>query len=289
MATDPGFERIQRWMQACILEQGSWEEAVHSTRAQEAIPAEHAGEIVLASKTLSAVERLNVYREMYLLRMEEALTSDYPAVKHYLGDEEFMRVVARYVEVYPSRSYTLNRLGDHFPEFIATLDDLPKKDFLHDLARLEYALTCVFDAPETAPMTPETVRAVPQEAWETARLRPIEAFRLLEFDYPVSKYLGFVDKENPAPRVARKKTWVVAYRSNYHVHRIDLERPAYELLSALAAGKTVGEAIVSVAAKQVRLFEWFRDWMAEGLFHAVETRDSNHCAGFHHFNQPAGA
>src|SRR5579864_3479064 len=252
MATDPGLERIQRWMQACILEQGSWEEAVNSARAQEAIPAEEAGEVVLPSKTLTAAERLNVYREMYLLRMEEALTSDYPALKHYLGDEEFMRLVTRYVEVYPSRSYTLNRLGDHLPEFVATLDDLPKKDFLHDLARLEYALTCVFDAGETAPMTPETVRAVPQEAWETACLRPIAAFRLLEFDYPVSRYLGFVDEENPVPRLVRKKNWVVAYRSNYHVHRIDLEQPAYELLSALAGGKTVGDAIVSVMTRKWR-------------------------------------
>jgi hypothetical protein len=281
MATDPGLERIQRWMQACIIEQGSWEEAVNSERAQAAIPASQAQEVVLPSKTLSASERLDVYREMYLLRMEEALSSDYPGVKHYLGDEEFLRLVARYVEVYPSRSYTLNRLGDHFPEFVATLGDLPKKDFLHDLARLEYALTCVFDGAESASLTAEAVRAVPQEAWETSRLKPIEAFRLLEFDYPVSRYLGFVDEENPAPRLGRKKTWVVAYRRDYHVHRIDLAQPAYELLSALAGGKTVGEAIVSVmirkwrpAVKQARLFEWFRDWMAEGLFQAVELGES---------------
>ena len=277
MATDPGLERIQRWMQACIVDQGTCEEAIASETAQAEIPAEQARTVVLPSKTLSSFERLNIYRDMYLLRMEEALSSDYPAIKHYLGDEEFMRLVARYVEVYPSRSYTLNRLGDHFPEFVATLDDLSKKDFCHALARLEYALTGVFDAGETPPLTPEAVQAVPQDAWETARLKPIEAFRLLEFDYPASQYLGFVDDENPAPRLRQKKTWVVAYRRNYSVHRLDLTQPAYELLSALAAGTTVGDAIVSVmtrkwrpAVKQKQLFEWFRDWMAEGLFQAVE-------------------
>ena len=186
-------------------------------------------------------------------------------------------MVARYVEVYPSRSYTLNRLGDHLPEFLATLDDLPKPDFCHELARLEYTLTGVFDAGETAPLTPQAVQAVPQDAWETARLKPIEAFKLLAFQYPVSRYLGFVDEENPAPRLAKKKTWVVAYRRNYHVHRMDLTEPGYELLSALASSQTVGDAIVSVmtrkwrlAVKEKQLFEWFRDWMAEGLFQAVE-------------------
>jgi hypothetical protein len=279
MATNPGLDRVQRWMQALIQDQGTCEEAITSERAQAEIPADVARTIVLPSKTLSSFERLDIYREMYLLRMEEALSTDYPALKHFLGDEEFLRMVERYVEVYPSGSYTLNRLGDHLPEFVATKADLPKRDFCHDLARLEFALTGVFDAGETQPLTPEAVRAVPQEAWEAARLKPIEAFSLLEFDYPVSRYLGFVDEENPAPRLARKKTWVVGYRRNYHVHRMDLTQPGYALLTALASGETVGDAIIGVmtrkwrpAVKEKQLFEWFRDWMAEGLFQAVEIK-----------------
>src|SRR5580704_6982037 len=279
--TPPGLHRVQRWMHALIQDQGTCEEAITSERAQAEIPADVARTVVLPSKTLSSFERLDIYREMYLLRMEEALSTDYPGLKHFLGDEEFLRMVEWYVEVYPSRSYTLNRLGDHLPEFVATMSDLPKRDFCHELARLEFALTGVFDAGETAPLSPEAVRAVPPDAWETARLKPIEAFKLLKFDYPVSRYLGFVDEENPAPRLARKKTWVVAYRRNYHVHRMDLTQPAHELLSALASGQTVGDAIVSVmtrkwrpAVKEKQLFEWFRDWMAEGLFQAVELQVS---------------
>jgi hypothetical protein len=277
MATDPGLEKIQRWMQACILNQGTAEEAIASDAAQAAIPSDQARDVVLPSKTLSSLERLDVYRDMYLLRMEEALSIDYPSLKHFLGEDEFMRLVARYVDVYPSRSYTLNRLGDHLCEFIGALDDLKRKDFCLDLARLEYALTCVFDAGETPPMTPEQVKAVPPAAWENARLKPVEAFRLLAFEYPVSRYVGAVDEENPFPRMARKKTWVAAYRANYSLHRMDLTQPAYELLSALAEGKTMGDAIESVmirkwrpAVKEAHLFEWFRDWMAERFFQSVE-------------------
>jgi hypothetical protein len=284
MATDPGLEtdltleteltleKVQRWMQACILGPRTSEETMLSDAARG---------LVLPSKTLSALERLDIYRSMYLPRMEEALAIDYPALKHFLGAEEFMRLVKRYVDVYPSRNYTLNRLGDHLPEFIATLTGLAKKEFCVDLARLEYALTMVFDANETPPLTPDAVRAVPDEAWETARLKPIDAFRLLAFDYPVSRYVGAVDGENRIPRLARKKNWVVAYRRNYQVHRIDLTEPSYELLSALASGRTMGDAIMAVLSrkwhpslKQSQLFEWFRDWMAEGLFQAVELVDA---------------
>jgi hypothetical protein len=276
MATDPSLERIQRWMQACILHSGTCEEAILSDVAQAEIPAEAARGIVLPSKTLSALARFNIYREMYLPRMEDALAIDYPALKHFLGREEFMRVVARYVGAFPSRSYTLNRLGDHLPEFLAASGDFPNKEFCVDLARLEYALTLVFDAEETLPLSQDAVRAVPLDAWETARLKPIEPFRLLVFDYPVSRYIGAVDKENRFPRIAAKKSWVVAYRRNYQVHRMDLTEPAYELLSTLASGGTMGDAITSVlmrkwrpAVKEGQLFEWFRDWMAEGLFQAV--------------------
>jgi hypothetical protein len=281
MATDPGLERAQRWMQACIVKQGSAEEAILSDGAQAEIPAAEARCMVLPSKTLSALERLDIYRNMYVPRMEKALAIDYPALKHFLGADAFLRLVARYVVAYPSHSYTLNKLGDHLPEFLATLSDLTKQNFCVDLARLEYALTMVFDAGETAALTPEAVRAVPPDAWETARLKPIEAFRLLSFDYPVSKYLGAVDAENRFPRIAAKKSWVVAYRRNYQAHRIDLTEAAYELLSALASGRTLGEAITAVlrrkgrqAVKQSQLFEWFRDWMAEGLFQAVELGDA---------------
>jgi hypothetical protein len=277
MVTDQGLARIQRWMQACIEDQGTCEEAIASERAQSAISAEEARSIVLPSKTLSSFERLDIYRGMYLMRMEEALESDYPALKHFLAADKFMEVVARYVDVYPSKSYTLNRLGDHFPKFLSTLDDLPKKEFCCELARMELLLTEVFDAEETPPLTEAAVRAVPPEAWETARLKPIQAFALAEFEYPVSQYLGGVDEENTFPRIARKKTWMVAYRRDFSIHRNDLDQPAYEMLSALASGQTVGDAIVGImtrrwrpAVKEARLFEWFRDWMAQGLFQAVE-------------------
>ena len=275
LTASPKLDRIQRWMQACIQNQGTCEEAIQSNAAQSAIPEAEARRLVKASATLEPLERLDIYREMYLLRMEEALAIDYPSLKHFLGDEEFMRLVARYVDVNPSRSYTLNRLGDHLPDFIATLNDIKSPAFCHDLARLEYALTMVFDEQETPRLTQEAIQAVPQEAWENARLKPIAAFRLVEFDYPVSEYVGAVDEENPFPKIRKRKTYVAAYRSSYRVHRLDLSKPAYQMLSELAAGNTLGETLMASASwrpkvKESQLFEWFREWMSEGLFQAVE-------------------
>jgi hypothetical protein len=270
----PSLDRIQRWMQACILHQGSCEEAIGSEAAQAAIPVRQGRELVLPSATLSAFERLDVYREMYLLRMQEALEIDYPALAHYLGAEAFAKMVERYVEAHPSRSYTLNRLGDHLPEFLATYAGAPKPEFCRQLARLELALTEVFDEAETPVLSAEAIAAVPVDAWERARLKPVAAFRLIESSYPVSEYLAAVDDETAAPPIRKRTTWVAAYRRNFRVHRMDLKRPAYALLSLLAEGNTVGDAVSTVLLSQkvreTQLFEWFRDWVSEGLFHAVE-------------------
>ena len=54
MASDPGLERVQRWMQACIVKQGTAEEAILWDVAQDQIPADVARGLVLPSKTLSA-------------------------------------------------------------------------------------------------------------------------------------------------------------------------------------------------------------------------------------------
>ena len=261
-------------MQAFILAHGEDEDALRAEAVQAEVPAEVALNMVLPSDTLTSLERVGIYRGMYLARMEEALEADFPAVKHFLVDEGcdegFFDLVAAYVDEYPSRSYTLNRLGDHFPEFVAARTELPKHAFVCELARLELALTEVFDAEETPVLSAEAIATIPADAWENARLKPVSALRLLAFQYPVSAYLGGVDEENPFPRIKPKDNWVLAYRSQYSLYRDSLARPAYELLNALINGVPVGEAIGSVAASQKKLFGWFREWMSSGLFQSVE-------------------
>jgi hypothetical protein len=263
--------RTQRWMQAFIIAPGEMDEdALRAEAVQAEVPADEALKLVLRSDTLTSLERVGIYRGMYLSRLVEALESDYPAVRHFLGEEGFYDLASRYVDAHPSRSYTLNRLGDHLPDYIATQTDLPKQEFLHELARLELAVTEVFDAVETPVVTAEQIAVVPPDAWETARLKPIEALRVLSFCYPVSEYLGGVDEENPFPRIRKQATWVVVYRNNFNLHRQSLTRPAFELFNALVSGMPVGEAVSGRAVSQKKLFGWFRDWMASGLFQSIE-------------------
>ena len=205
-------------------------------------------------------ERIAIYRDMYPIRMYDAMAVDYPAMAEFLGEDKFRDLVTRYTEVHPSQSYTLNRLGDSFPEF---LKDDP---FLRDLARFEIAMTQVFDEEET----PELDSAAFASVGPDSRLKTIAAFRLLSFDYPVAEFFqAFRDEEEliePEPQ----KSFVVFHRRDYSVYRFTLEEKAYDFLSALCDGSTLVEAIGTTGATQEELFAWFRDWSAAGIFGGIE-------------------
>jgi hypothetical protein len=279
MALELPLPRLQRWMHAVVAHPGSVEEAVAAPAAAAELAPEAIGELILPTRALTPAERVGIYHGMYLLRMEEALATDYPALKHFLGDEGFLALVRGYVQAHPSRSYSLNRLGDALPQYVREAPGLKRREFCHDLARLELAVSEVFDAPETPPLTAASVARVAPEAWEQARLRPIDAFRLLALRYPANEYLQSVrDDRHDHPRPRLKANWLAVYRSDYAVYRLALSRPAHDLLADLAAGRPLGQAVAAAVARGGRrapgedeLQRWFRNWVAAGLFRSVET------------------
>src|SRR6185295_4303033 len=103
-------------------------------------------DVILPSRSLTPGERLAIYQGMYPLRMNEALESDYPGLAHFLGPEAFQALVVDYVQAFPSRHHSLNRLGDHLPEYVSRAHGVTRRAFCHDLARLERAINQVFDA-----------------------------------------------------------------------------------------------------------------------------------------------
>jgi hypothetical protein len=278
MASELSLDRLQRWMQGVIVHHGEVAEALRTSELQRDVPAERLGDVLLPSRTLAPADRLAIYHDMYPIRMRDALSGDYPGLEHFLGDEGFLRLVNEYVKVHPSRSYSLNHLGDHLPEFVKTAD-VKRRDFCHELARLELAVTQAFDERETPRLTEAQVAAVAPEAWERAVLRPVASLRLHAFRYPVNTYLQTVKDDvhdHPKPRL--KEEWVAVHRRDYGVYRTDLRRPAFDLLSDLVGGTPLGAAIGSAVGRggkrvpsETELFRWFREWVSAGLFATVET------------------
>jgi hypothetical protein len=311
---DPGarpeameLTQLQRWFQTVVTHAEGVEAGACSAEAQRLIqlaPSE-LERVVTRSRALTAAERLAIYANAYHTRLLECVGEVFPMLKRTLGDDAFDGLAFGYLQEYPSRCYTLNELGRHFPGYLeqtrprpgdaegelfdpgaskeeqAPMDNWP--DFLIDLARLEWAIYEVFDGPGVegkAPLDTNQLLAIPPERWEGATLTPVVCLQLLAMRFPVNDYYTALRRAKAADAVpipSAEEAFVALTRRDFVVRRYSLSRPEFELLQALQAGRTVGEAIASIAPGSAVEFDqlagklqlWFRNWTAEGFFQSV--------------------
>ncbi|HEY3349476.1 MAG TPA: DNA-binding domain-containing protein [Thermoanaerobaculia bacterium] len=266
----PDLRALERWMQASIVHPGTIQEAIRSRAATRHLPLREAERAILPSRTMAPLERLAVYQGMYPLRMHDALAADYPGLRAFLGDHLFEHFVADYVAVHPSRSYTLNRLGDHVPDFVKTWHH-PKRAFLADLARLELAVTETFDAEDDAP--PAAPPSHVDTDWESRRFTLAPTLRLLSFRHAAGPALDALKAGRRASAPPRA-SWAAVHRRSWVVYRLDLTRGEFHVLTALAAGQPLGKALRLAARKAGKplspaaVRRAFRIWTSEGILRA---------------------
>jgi hypothetical protein len=281
--------RIQRWMQAVVMHPGDVADGVATAHEHLDVTPEEIERVLTRSQALPALDRLGIYNAAYHARLLECLREEHPVLVRAMTQEVFDTFAVGYLQAYPSHSYTLAHLGNHFPRYLAetreAVDAEAKAaatwpDFLIDLAQLEVTFNEVFDGPgvEGKPaLDLVQVMSVDPKCWPQARLLPVGCLRLLALTYPVDVYYQALrDRENSHPPEPGA-TFLAITRRDYIVHHYRLERAEYELLQALVSGYSVGGAIdraarvADVDAEQSTddVRGWFRDWTARGFFSAV--------------------
>jgi Putative DNA-binding domain len=158
-APAPALDVVQSWFQAVVTHPGGVEEGVASPGARQLVRLDR-GQLeamVRRSSRLTAEERLSIYANAYYARLLECLGDCLPVLKRVVGAPVFDAFAFDYLQRYPSRSYTLDRLAENFPRFLQeTRPDDAKPigaaepgwpDFLIDLATFEWSIAKVFDGP----------------------------------------------------------------------------------------------------------------------------------------------
>lgn len=273
----PPLATLEHWMQTVVMHPNGAEPGVRSAAARRLLPrsAKDLGSVVLPSKALTSVERLNIYAHMYYARLLEVLENEYPTTRRILGDEVFWRACRAYVHRHPSRHRTLNSLSEKFPAFLGR--HLPRGNrsgLAVDVARIERAMEDVFDAPRAEPLTAAEFAAISAEEWGRVRLRVNPALKFLKLHYPANAYMNAL-RGKGKPRVPRPRpTFVIVFRRDFTVFRRDQEPEQFRLLQALAAGRTLAQAVRGSVARRrggadelaATLGAWFRQWAADRVF-----------------------
>jgi len=264
--------------------------------ASEALPAasgvvstasEAVEQIITRSSSLSAYDRLAIYRHAYLARLQECLRLEFPVLLLTLGEELFALFTNAYLQQYPSRSYTLNRLGENFPRYLAESRPdaaAPEQareswpDFIVELATLERAFAETFDGEgsEGQPLVDrDHLVALPLEALLRARFKTVAGFRIFSFRYPIAGYFN-ASRNNEKPDLPQPcRSYVALMRRDYVVRLHELTEIQYALLSGLSAGRTLNEIAEELDDDFIAdARQWLGEWAAKGLFATVELRSA---------------
>jgi len=192
--------------------------------------------------TLDADGRIDVYAQMYWMRIADVLREDFPRLATLVGDDRFHVLARAYLAATPSQHPSLRHVGDGFADHLASHAPAELPAFLPDLARLERARLDVFDAPDAPDagvLTIADLRRVPAEEWGDLRLHVIPALRILQLSWPVHTVWpddATTTVLQPAPTTLR--IWRDEYRV-YQAPMDDAESAAFARLVGDAAGDPV--------------------------------------------------
>lgn len=226
------------------------------------------------SGQLAVSERLGIYQNAYRSRLVEALGKDYPVVQALLGEDAFTTVCHAYIDVHPSRSFSLRWLGQSMASFLSKPDYPPH---LPELARFEWALVEAFDAADVVVAKEEDLTSIPAQEWPALKLRFHPSVQTLSCDWNVLALWRAVQDKTllPDPIALPQPLAHLVWREQLTTRYRTLEDDETDAMEAVACGD-------SFAALCERLTRWHADeavplravsllkrWRTEGLISEI--------------------
>ncbi len=126
-----------------------------------------------ASAMLAAqvrAERLDIYRNTFLLTLTKALRLCFPVVQKLVGDEFFEGAAQVFIAGHPPRAAWLDQYGAEFPDFLRAFGPAASVRYLGDVAELEWAVNCALHAADAEPLDPAKLAAVATDDQRRIRL-----------------------------------------------------------------------------------------------------------------------
>ena len=231
--------------------------------------------IVRSTTRLSAVERVDIYANMYFYRIRDVLRDEYAKLLSVLGDDAFHNLVTDYLLACRPAHPSLREVGARLPEYLARHPLSEGRSWVGELARLERTRLDLFDGPDCDVLTLDRIRALPTEALPRLMLRAIPCHAVLSNRFALSTVWTSLET-GQSPEAHREAPpaspeTLLVWRQGFTVyHRVvdDAEAPLLELLRAGPSFDVVCERVLDIVpAEQAvqRTFELLGRWVTDGL------------------------
>jgi hypothetical protein len=197
---------------------------------------------------------LDIYRHHGESQACNVLGVSFPVLKRRVGDDYFRQLVHHYRLAHPSRSGDLHWLGQEFAPFLRSHLAGGEYAWLADLARLEWLRELAAIARPVASVGAVALAAIPPDELEHLRFRLQPSLALHESCYPVFSVWTANQAQNAPPvdqSLGSEQGLVYACDDGVVVRRVD--RPLFQFLAAVLAGRSLGEATTSTALDEAGL------------------------------------
>lgn len=202
---------------------------------------------LVAAPPLTPDERLEIYRRAYRLRLIEALKDTYTSLHQVLGDELFAELGGRFVTTHPSVHRSIRWYGRELADFLAR--DMPEHPILAELARFEWTLGEVFDAPDAAPVDRAALAILEPAAWAGMRVDFHPSLKRVVLEWNTAAVWRAVsdEQEPPAPaRLLDPTPWLL-WRQNLKSFFRSLDPIEERALTAALGGATFAEICTTMS------------------------------------------
>jgi hypothetical protein len=200
-------------------------------------------------------ERLDVYRNTFLLSLTAALRISYPAVHRLVGEEFFEGAAQCFIEGRPPQTAYLNAYGAGFPAFLAQFPPAASLPYLADVARLEWAVNIALHAEDAMPLDADALARIADAPPDRLILMPHPSIALLPLDYPAETIwravlagedsaLGHID-------LSTGPEWLLVERTSEGVEVSGFAETEWRFAASLCAGETFANSIETTPGADV--------------------------------------
>lgn len=230
-------------------------------------------EMVAGDARLPAIARLEIYADMYFVRIHDVLADEYAKTAAALGAVAFHELVLDYLDACRPEHPSMSEVGARLPAFLAAHPATAERPWLAELARLERARLEMVDSADAEALTLDALRALLPEQFAPLRLRLVPSHALFASRYDVvslwrSPDLVAVPEPSPAALLVWRRELEVLHRA------VDSEEADW--LRRLEAGDVRFEELCdglgrgrSDEAAAARAFELVGRWATDGLLRAA--------------------
>jgi hypothetical protein len=204
---------------------------------------------ITAHNAAIPTRRFAVYRNNVVAGLVKAIESRFPVVEKIVGGEFFVAMARVFVTTRPPRSPRLATYGDEFAAFIGGFEPLRDLPYLADVARIEAARTRSYHAADAAPIDAGCFATLDPTAVADIRIDLHPSMEIVRSPHPIVTIwaMNSGERELGPIEIWRGEDALVA-RPYFEVEVRALPPGGAAFLLALAAGRTLGEAIRAAVA-----------------------------------------